>query len=336
MDLTITQGISGLGLIDVHSHSMLPSWINATRLQCLPEPPLLEGMRIPEWNEDLAIAVMDAHRIQSMLLSNPIGTKGFDAAVAIPLARRMNDELAGIVSRHPKRFGAFAVLPLQDNDATLQELEYALDELGLDGVCLHSSFDGAYPGDRRFFPVYEELNRRRVPAFVHPIGPDYVKHIDLPFVPPFMEFMFDSTRAATSFILSGARARFPDLVYIATHSGGTLPFLVHRLASLAERLGTGYGGTMSYAAFREGVASLYFDLTASPTPSSLKSLLEVAPPSHILIGFDYPMRPANSISPALRELDESGLLSGCCSDVAFGNALQILPRLAERLKVTAG
>ncbi len=331
MDGEARRGIGSLGLIDVHSHSMLPSWIEATRARYAPAPPLLEGMAIPAWDEHSAIAVMDAHNIRAMLLSNPTGTKDFDRATAVPLARRMNEEIAGIVSRHPTRFGAFAVLPLQDIDAALAELAYALDELGFDGVCLHSSFEGAYPGDPRFYPLYAELDRRRVAAFVHPIGPDYVRHIDLPFVPPVMEFMFDSTRAATSFIVSGAQARFPDMAYIATHSGGTLPFLVHRLASLTERLGTGYGGTMSYEQFRQGVARLYFDLTASPTASSLKSLLEVAPPSQILIGFDYPMRPASSIAPALRDLDQDGLLDHCATAVAFGNALQILPRLAQRL-----
>ena len=50
----------------------------------------------------------------------------------------------------------------------------------------------------------------------------------------------------------------------------------------------------------EGVATylnrLYYDVAQSPSPLALKALLEIADPSHILFGTDYPSaRPAEKV-----------------------------------------
>ena len=50
------------------------------------------------------------------------------------IARRTNEVLAEIVSRHPARFGAIATLPGLDAEGALAEIGYALDTLKLDGV----------------------------------------------------------------------------------------------------------------------------------------------------------------------------------------------------------
>jgi predicted TIM-barrel fold metal-dependent hydrolase len=319
-------------IIDVHAHSVLPSWYAVMCEKSRPNPPRIESVPIPQWSAALALEAMDQNGIAAMVLSNPIGTKDLSRDEAVPLARRMNDELGEVLRSHPKRFGAFAVLPLQDMDATLAELEYALDQLGFDGVCLQTSFEGAYPGDPRFEPLFAELNRRKTVAFVHPVGAAYLDQIDLPFINGLLEFVFDSTRAVTSLVYSGMRQRYPDFTYIATHGGGTIPFLAHRISYIATRHGTGYRGTIPYEEVRAGLQSLHYDLTMSTSPGSLSSLLRLVPPTQLLMGFDYPMVKAPMIAPAVASLVESDLLSDAeLSAVARENALRILPRLARRL-----
>ena len=62
-----------------------------------------------------------------------------DRAAARRLARRCNEISTGLLADYPKRFGAFASVPLPDIDDALAELEYALDTLKLDGVVLLAS-----------------------------------------------------------------------------------------------------------------------------------------------------------------------------------------------------
>jgi 6-methylsalicylate decarboxylase len=319
-------------IIDVHAHSMLPSWYGQLEKKFAPNAPQFEGCAIPEWSPETAIEVMDQHGIEAMVLSNPVGTKDMTREEAVPLARRMNEELAEILARYPKRFGAFGALPLQDKDATLVELEYALDTLGFDGVCLQTSFEGAYPGHPRFEQMFAELNRRRTTAFVHPVSPGYSRQIDIPVITGVLEFPFDSTRAAMSLVLSGMRQRYPDFNYISTHGGGTLPYLAHRIAFVTARRGTGFETQLTYDEVMAGLKSLHYDLAIATSRAQLLALRDLVPPGHLLLGFDYPMVAKVAIEPAIKQLLASDVFSDAeLSAIANENALQLMPRLAKRL-----
>lgn len=319
-------------IIDVHAHSMSPAWIDLLAGKSAPNPPRFEGCDIPAWNAEAAIDVMDRHEIEAMVLSNPIGTKDLSLEEAVPLARRMNEELADILARYPKRFGAFAALPLQDMDATHAELEYALDTLGFDGVCLQTSFDGAYPGDPRFEPMFAELDRRGSTAFVHPATPLNAEAIRLPIITGILEYPSDTTRAVVSFVLSGMQRRYPNMNYIATHGGGTLPFLAHRIAFVTGRRGTGYEAQLDYASVMAGFRNIHYDLTIATDKAQLLAMREFVPVQQLLMGFDYPMVAAPHIQPMLRGVLDSGLFSDSeIALIARQNALRLVPRLAKRL-----
>jgi 6-methylsalicylate decarboxylase len=67
-----------------------------------------------------------------------------DPGFAIRFARDVNGDLAGLITKHPDRFGAFATLPMNTPEDALTELRYALDDLGLGGVTVPSNADGHY------------------------------------------------------------------------------------------------------------------------------------------------------------------------------------------------
>jgi predicted TIM-barrel fold metal-dependent hydrolase len=73
------------------------------------------------------------------------------------LARRCNEFAAELVRARPDRFASFACIPLPDVDASLEELSYAKDVLGLDGFVLFTNSNGVYLGDAVLDPVFEEF-----------------------------------------------------------------------------------------------------------------------------------------------------------------------------------
>jgi hypothetical protein len=99
---------------------------------------------------------MDQNGIGAAVLSVSSPALGFvDGDAALELARSANESARALITAHPDRFGAFALLPLPDVDASLREIAHALDTLGLDGVGVLTNYAGAYLGDRRFAPLFD-------------------------------------------------------------------------------------------------------------------------------------------------------------------------------------
>jgi predicted TIM-barrel fold metal-dependent hydrolase len=143
--------------IDVHTHLVPPFW--AEGLKSHGGDP--SGWGAPEWSPDQVIRFMDDEDIAISVLSlTAPGIGGWTGSERVGIARRINDYGADLVKRRPDRFGYLATLALPDVDAGLVEIGRAFDELDVDGVVLHSNFDGVYLGDRKFEPIWEELDRR--------------------------------------------------------------------------------------------------------------------------------------------------------------------------------
>jgi 6-methylsalicylate decarboxylase len=128
--------------IDVHSHFLPPGYAEEMIRAGLVNPDGMPGY--PEWNPELALAAYDRLGISTGMLSisSPGVHYGNDLA-AKRLARRVNEAGADLVRRFPSRFGLFASLPLPDINASLQELAYAFDVLGADGIELKTNSRGS-------------------------------------------------------------------------------------------------------------------------------------------------------------------------------------------------
>ena len=65
-------------------------------------------------------------RSSILSISSP-GLSFVGGDTARELARSVNENARALIEAHPDRFGAFALLPLPDIDASLNEISYALD-----------------------------------------------------------------------------------------------------------------------------------------------------------------------------------------------------------------
>ena len=259
-----------------------------------------------------------------------------DDAEALALARRCNDFLADMVRSRPDRFGGFAILPLPDVAAALDELARALDQLGLDGVVLLTNAHGRYLGDPLYGPLFDELQRRAAVVFIHPTtSPDASAH-SLGIPDSLLDFPVDTSRTVAHMHYSGTFARTPDIKYVLSHAGGTVPYLARRFAIIDE-MGVlpDEDGTRGSAA--DTFRRLYWDTALSWSNPALHTLRDVVGLDHVLYGSDYPYLRRDIAVRGRAELETSCELSDADRAVVLhGAAVGLLPRLAAHPRPTDG
>src|SRR6185503_8797530 len=213
--------------IDVHFHNIPPFYTEAARAAGRVPP---RGT-YPQCSPEESLEAMDRHGIEVAITSfvQSAGNLGRGPEF-LKLTRRFNDYAAELCARWPERFGAFASIPLPDVDGALAAIDYALDELGFDGVCLHSNYDGIYLGSPEFDPVMEALDDRGAVVFVHPSMPSAVPAGAARWPGFMLEFPLDTSRAAVNMLFNRTPERFPKVRIILSHAGGAIPYLAGRLA----------------------------------------------------------------------------------------------------------
>lgn len=294
-------------------------------------------VKFPRWTPDLALKRMDRDGVETALTS--LSTPGVwfgDRVLARELSRLCNEFQARMVSDFPGRFGSLAILPLPDVDAALEELEYALDELGHDGVVLLASSEDRYLGDPAYEELFAELDRRETVVFIHPHSdPSRKRRYEI--FDPLMEWPFRTTRAAMELLYSGRLVRYPGVRYILAHGGGAIPFLANRIARGAGNgriSGPGDGGAIIGRQPAAGEAldllgTFYFD-TAAPGEAHLAALQEFAGGGRILFGTDGGWTQPIQTALAIKELLAYGGFDQVdLQRIESGNAASLFPRFAR-------
>ena len=318
--------MAGIGkIIDVHSHPILPYGQGA---------PVGPGQKQPDWSVEGALSYMEQHDISACVLSDPESANHAGGQEARDIARRVNETLADIVSRHPGRFGAVATLPGQDADGAVAEIAYALDVLKLDGVSTSTSINDVYLGEPQFDPWFEELNRRGSTLFVHPTFTKTTRTLLIGLNPSVLEFMFDTTRMIANMVATGAKKRFSNIQIISTHGGGTIPYLVNRIQMLEHAFGVGPGRLeLSPEEVRQGIASFYYDLTAATSEAQLGAILELVPVSQMVMGLDFPLMPKSTFAPAIADIGRYPAFNQAdLKSLSYGNAGRLYPSLKARIE----
>jgi 6-methylsalicylate decarboxylase len=189
------------------------------------------------------------------------------------------------------------------------------------GIVVFTNYGGTYLGDPSFDEIWQELNRRKAVVFIHPTHPTYA----LKGQPPesVIEYPFDTVRAATSLMFSGATRKFTDIKFILSHAGGALPYL-------AARIG---GGAMFNPEVSKRVPDVmaeirkfWFDLALSSNPAVLAALFTVADPKRIVFGSDFPYAPDIGTRVNVAASDHYPMDNRLREDIGRGNALALLGR----------
>ena len=308
--------------IDVHHHVLPEFYKDAQRAAGI----MGSAYRgFPEWSADRSLALMDHQGIATTILSfTSPGVYFGDLAQTRALARQCNDFLAETAARRPDRFGGFAFLPLPDIEASLAEIARIFDQLKLDGICLLTSVDERYIGHPDFEPIYAELDRRKAVVFIHPCYPpgSEARGYDIPRM--MIDYPFETTKVATTLIMNGVMERHPNIRFILSHAGGTLPMLAHRIAIFDKMTPQRANYPLGALAY---IRRFWFDTALSGHPAPLDALRAFADPSRILFGTDYPYVSEDVANAETAGLDAyAGFSAAERAMVARGNAEALFSR----------
>ncbi|KAI2623674.1 hypothetical protein GGS21DRAFT_533688 [Xylaria nigripes] len=321
--------------IDTHHH-MVPDFYAKAVAENGGDP---SGWPTPDWSPTSSKFLMQRAGIQSAILSV---TAPGPNIVKTPeeqnnLARRLNEYAATLRDQDPYSFGFFASLPdIRNSTAAIDEITYAVDYLGADGVTLFTRYgpENTYLGHAELEPVWAELDRRQAVVFIHPTHPVDTDVLNSYMPQPVVDYPHETTRTAMDMILSRTLHKYPNVKVILSHAGGTLPYLITRFATPLRKTHDFAAKWMTGTTYEDAMDSFqkfYFDLALSSSPQVLSTLLAMVPHDHILFGSDFPYAPTPAYPAFLEDLEKADIAPDLRENINFGNARRLIPRLAREV-----
>jgi predicted TIM-barrel fold metal-dependent hydrolase len=189
------------------------------------------------WDVDARLSLLDefAGLQQVLSLANP-PLEVIAAPDKTPdLARLANDALTDVCRKHPDRFPAFiAALPMNNVEASLAEIDRAVNELGARGIQVFTNVAGKPLSGAEFRPIFARMAEHDLPVWVHPMrGPNFPDYAGEQASEAEIWFSFgwpyETTAAMTRLIYSGIFDELPDLKIITHHMGGMIPYFAGKI-----------------------------------------------------------------------------------------------------------
>ena len=313
----------GAGRVDVHHHVFPPRYVAELASRNLATADMTS------WSVARTLDDMDKAGVSTSILSVTTPAVSFaEQDLARRIARESNEWIAGLRRDYPGRFGSFAMLPMQDIDGSLREIEYALDTLKADGIGLLTSYGDKWLGNAAYAPIMNELNRRKAILYTHPTLANCCRGLLPDVAPTVIEYGTDTSRTITDIVFSGTAARCPDLRFIFSHAGGTLPFLTERMIQ-APVLNRNLAARVPNGVLHE-LQRFYYDTAWAYNPAPLAALTKLVATSQILYGSDYPYR----LGPdTVKGLVDYGFSAADMKAIGRDNAVRLVPRLSNPLSV---
>lgn len=292
-----------------------------------------DGRFMVEWRDGIALTVpqphpgiperlemMDRLGVATQVLSVPSPSVFFlPGSEADQLARSVNEEFASICRDHPGRFRALGSIAMQDSDLALSGFEHALDELGLDGVMILTNVDGVPLDDARFEPFWEAANERSLLIYVHPTVPE-ADHLTDYGLAIGVGFFADTNLALARLAYSGVFERYPDIRWVFSHLGGTMPFMLPRLDNY-HRQNPEYQ-EQSPRLPSDYIREQIYDTATTHRPA-IRCAVETLGLDRLVFGSDFPHIPGG-VDPFLAALDATGATGEEMEQLAGGRAARLL------------
>jgi predicted TIM-barrel fold metal-dependent hydrolase len=197
--------------------------------------------------------------------------------------------------KYPDRFvAAMACLPLNDVDATIKELDRAINELGFKGIQLYTDIKGKPLDLPEFMPIYEKMTGYDLPILLHPTGgrpgADYPTEKESKYyISSLFGREYDTSVAMTRLVFSGVMEKYPNLKIITHHFGGMIAFIEKRIDGMYDFHDKLLGNKYSQLSKRPvDYFRMFCCDTAYGSVLGLKCVCAFFGVNHVLFGTDMP------------------------------------------------
>jgi predicted TIM-barrel fold metal-dependent hydrolase len=256
------------------------------------------------WDLERKLEFMDAHGIVQTVVSlgNP-WLDPFDDGEMAELAVRANEYFAGLERETGGRIVGMGVLPQHDIELAAQTVGAIAATPTLYGAINGCRLCGRDLDDPQLEPIWAALEETRLPLLLHPhylVGRAELTGWGHAF-PVALGFTFETTVAISRLIFAGVLERHPGLRLVASHGGGTLPFL-------GGRLDAGWRSDPSVrvaltAPPTGDLRKVFFDALVYHAPAVL-AVRELVGVEQMAFGSDHPFSVADPVAN-LRAIDDA-------------------------------
>eukprot|EP00659_Diplonema_papillatum_P003388 gene3388-5305_t len=146
------------------------------------------------------------------------------------LSRYLNDDMAAVVKKNPKKFIALGQLPLQFPDLAVEEMTRCVKELGFKTFQIGSHVNKWELSDEHLFPVFKAAEELDVGIMVHPwemMGA--AEHGNKYWLPWLVGMPAETCRAMCHIFFAGILNKLPKLRIMFAHGGGSFAYTAGRI-----------------------------------------------------------------------------------------------------------
>lgn len=239
------------------------------------------------WDPGKRIEECDVHGVHVQVISTiPVMFNyGIEAKDALEIAKFLNDHIAEVVTRFPKRFVGLGTVPLQDAKLATAELERC-KQIGLKGVQIGTNVNQLNLNEPQFFGFFSACEQLGMSVFIHPwemMGEQFIQKYWLPWL---VGMPAETSRAICSLLFAGIFEKLKGLRVAFAHGGGSFPFthgrIVHGYDCRPDLV------AIDNAAHPSDIKGKFYVDSLVHSTQALDFLIDFMGPDHIALGTDYP------------------------------------------------
>ncbi|MDQ3322251.1 MAG: amidohydrolase [Acidobacteriota bacterium] len=254
------------------------------------------------WSEKRRIEECDTFGVDVQVLSTVPVMFSYWAKPSdgLEISKFLNDGIAEIVQKFPKRFVGLGTVPMQNTTLAIQELERC-KKIGLVGVQIGTNVNQLNLGEPRFFEFFRACEQLEMAVFVHPwemMGEAEMQKYWLPWL---VGMPAETARAICSLIFSGTLEKCKNLRVCFAHGGGSFPFTLGRIEH-GFQIRPDLCAVDNQRNPREYLGKFWLDSLVHDT-TMLEYLIKLVGADKIALGTDYPF-PLGETEPG--KMIESG------------------------------